>query len=204
MAPESVEKTVKNLCDRDDDDNLRDEAEDCEDIGSRRVTKARRADIEIPVEEVDIRLADKLDSLLRISDTKKPKYFLNKPKQQGNSRLAEQTKKSDTNSLPVLEMCKLKPKNLSKEELRERLLKKYDTLVPELAPRTHLVTQMRILTTKESLDLARDQSKKQLERQMALNSVSGNRNALINGIDTFRMDDDNEGKTEQITSCSKE
>lgn len=137
---------------------------------NERPPKAKRHDIELPVADVDIKLADKLDNLLRIRNTRKPKFSLNKPK--GNS----------PNSDRGLDQIKLQSKNLTREDLRERLLKKYDTLVPELDPKRPQVKLVKILSAKESIELGKEQAKKQLQHQLELSSISGNRLAHANGI----------------------
>lgn len=159
-----------------------------EDLEEEKFLKAKRHDIEPPMADVDIRLAEKLDNILKISDTRKPKFFTNKPKTNVTSFNArELIKNSSPKNSPQSDKIKLR--NLSKEELKERLLKKYDTLVPELDPKRPTVNVVKVLTASQSIELAKSQARKQLDRQLELNSVSGNQQAFKKGLDSFRFND---------------
>ena len=171
---------------------------DCE-----KLVKAKRHDVQLPdVASVDHKLAEKLDSLLSLgSDTKaqraaKPKFFLHKLRSSSNDDTAQSSDNdiSKEKILPIIghddPASKMKPRNLTKEELRERLLKKYDTLVPELDPnRPKDIKVVKILTSKESIELAKEQAKKQLERQIHLSSVYENQQAHSTGLASFRFND---------------
>lgn len=143
-----------------------------------RTTKAKKVNFELPSADVDLKLAEKLDSILKISNNTKPKFYSNKSKQGAQE-------KCSTN---ITSNQHLKPRNLSKEELHERVLKKYDTLVSEKdtdLPKKKII----FLSTTESVEVGKDQARKQLERQLELNSVSGNQAATKYGIQGFKFND---------------
>lgn len=150
-----------------------------------RKAKAKRHDIELPSSaDVDISLANKLDNILNVSGTTKPRFFTNKPK----------TSSENSSSFTKVESVnigngRLKARCLSKEELRQRLIKNYDTLVPELDPERPTVRVVKVLSTTEAIELGKIQAKKQLVQQLELNSVSGNQNAHANGLVGFRFND---------------
>lgn len=134
--------------------------------------------------EADTRLAEKLDECLKISDARRARFFMNKPKCD--------THKDKNRISPAVgnlnETGKLKPKNLTKEELRERLLKKYGSLVPELDPKRPSV-KLVVLSATESLEMAKTEARKQLDDQLKLSSVSGSQRAQKDGLDSFKFKD---------------
>lgn len=165
----NTSKTQRRLSEADDDEA---------DEGARSV-KAKRHDFNIPSAEVDINLAEKLDKLLSIGSChRKPKFLTNRTK--NNSETTSDIIKNvlppklDPTSSQADNPIKLR--NLSKEKLKERLVK-YDSLLPELDPKRPSVKLIKVLTIKESLELGQREAKRQLEQQMQLNSVSGNRAA---------------------------
>lgn len=183
---------------REDDDSEPNGITNCDRDGGK-LLKAKRHDIELPsMAEVDIRLAEKLDSLLSLGSNKeeKPRFFLNKLRSTSSdtSSQLEDNNVSKEKILPLIGAQKslsseFKPRNLSSDQLKERLLKKYDTLVPELRPDSTNVKPVKILSAKESIELARDQARKQLERQMELGSIYGNQLAHDKGTGSFRFND---------------
>lgn len=166
-----------------------------------RATKAKRHDLEPPpMEDVDIKLAQKLDSILKVSETRKPKFFMNRTRTNADVRVDEPTSAHTGNE----HHSKLRPRNLSKEELKERLLRKYETLVPELDPQRPKVNLIKIISAGESIELAKNQAKRQLERQFELNSVSKNQEAFIKGLSSFRFNDGYEMPTERSHTSPKQ
>lgn len=159
---------------------------DEDESSEERIAKAKRHDIELPPSaDVDINLAEKLDSMLSISSTRKPRFLTNRPK----SSTKNESQSSSKIELNVPENGQLKARCLTKEELKKRLLKNYETLVPDLDPKRPNVRVVKILSATEALKMGKAQAKKQLERQLQLNSVSGNRNARANGLKEFRFND---------------
>lgn len=159
--------------------------EDDEESASRSA-KAKRVDIEAPIADVDIKLAEKLDNLLKISSNAKPKFLTNKTK--SDHHKACNTTEANTVVRETIIYEKLKPRNLTKEELTERILKKYDTLVSENDPRRSK-ENVKFLSTSESIELGRDQARRQTERQLRLNSISGNQAASRDGLKGFKFND---------------
>lgn len=150
-----------------------------------RCAKIKRHDIDIaPTADVDNKLAEKLDSLLKINISNKRRFKTNKPR-------SDRGDESRTVSDAVVDgqQSTLKQRNLTKEELRERLVKKYDTLVPELDPKRTSVRVVEVLSANESIELGKDQARKQLHREMELNSVSGNQLAYKKGLQSFKFND---------------
>lgn len=158
-----------------------------------RPSKAKRHDLEPPpTDDVDTKLAERLDNILKVSETRKPKFFMNKP------RVGPDTK---SNHLVVNDNInqsrKLTKRNLSKSELNERLIKRYETLVPELDPQRPKVNVVKVLSVTESLEMAKSQAKRQLDRQLELNSVAKNQQAHQHGLGSFRFSDGYETPSEQ-------
>lgn len=152
----------------------------------------KRHDVEPPMAEVDIKLAEKLDRCLNISATRKPRFFMNKPK--------GATAKSPTDKLKDLDTGSLKPRNLTPEEIKQRVAKHYDTLAPELDPKRTKVKLVKVLSAKESLELGKDEARRQLNDQLKLSSVGGNRTALVNGTDSFKFNDGYETQSKHFYS----
>lgn len=168
MTSKKTESRVKLL--RDDE------------VENERCIKAKRHDIDIsPTADVDAKLAEKLDSLLRIHVPHKSRFKTNKPRSDESP--------SVSNKIVIGEKNTLKHRDLTKEELRERLLKKYDTLVPELDPKRTKVKVVEILSANESIELGREQARKQLQRELEIGSVSGNRSAYKTGLKAFKFND---------------
>lgn len=137
-------------------DVIADSLEDSENV---RLTKVNRIELDAPIADIDLRLAEKLDRILKIGGPNKSKFFINKPKE----RIGETVE---------LSTDKLKRRNFSKEELKERVARRYDTLVDSSG--WHKPRVVKVLTASESVELGRDQAIKQIEREMEMNSVSGN------------------------------
>lgn len=158
-----------------------------EDSGERRVTKAKRHELELPVADVDVKLAEKLDNILKLGDNVGRRFLTNRTRTRDVSDrtkvIDNSIKESDSGSRG------LTPRNLTKDELKERLKSKYDTLVPELDSRRQTLKNFKVLSTRESIQLAKVQAKKQLERQLELSSVSGNHLAHKRGLSSFRFND---------------
>lgn len=160
-----------------------DEDEGCDE---RRRSKAKRHEIELPDSaDVDINLANKLDQILNVSSKQTPRFFTNKPRAAAENGSSGRTKIEPVNIVNG----RLKARCLTREELRQRLIKKYDTLVPELDPKRPNVRVVQVLSATEAVELGKIQARKQLERQLELNSVSGNQNAHANGLKGFRFND---------------
>lgn len=164
---------------------------------NERSAKAKRFDFELPMADVDIKLAEKLDNILKISSNTRPKFLTNKTKPRTQESACNTTNIVRENINP----SKLKPRNLTKEELNERVLKKYDTLVPKEDPRRPKMA-VKFLSTTESIELGRVEAKRQLERQLELNSISGNQAAIKNGLKGFRFRDGYEKPTEHFSHHS--
>lgn len=153
-----------------------------DEVENERCIKAKRHDIDInPTADVDTKLAEKLDSLLRINVPHKSRFKTNKPRSDES--------RSVSNRIVGGEETTLKHRNLTKKELKERLVKKYDTLVPELDPRRTEVKVVEILSANESIELGKEQARKQLQRELEISSVSGNRSAYKTGLKAFRFND---------------
>lgn len=134
-------------------------------IEENRSSKVKRHEFDLPPSElVDVNLANKLDSILRLQDklNSKPKFVPNKTRQE--LRPTNFSGEPDKISLRRDLACTCK----------EELFKKYDTLTPELDPKRPNVKMMKLLSINESLKLARDEAEKQMDREMYLNTVSGN------------------------------
>lgn len=158
-----------------------------EDGDESRFPKVKRHDIELPIAEVDIKLAEKLDSILRLGELRKPRFFTNRAKS-SDKKATEQTifavAASETTGK------QLQRRNLSKKELEERLSGRYDTLAPELDKNRHKVKVVKVLSATESMKLAENEAKKQLNRDLQMNSVSGNRSAILKGKGAFEFSSD--------------
>lgn len=166
-----------------------------------RITKAKRHDLEPPMAAVDIKLAEKLDNILKLGGTRKPKFFTNKLQTARTSNLENSPiEKHSTKDTCITNNHKIEPRNLSPDELKERLLKKYDTLVPELDPKRPKVRLIKILSASESIELAKSQARKQMEQQMELNSVAGNQQAYISGTGSFIFRDGYEMPVKSLES----
>lgn len=164
-----------------------------------RSSKAKRHDVEVPMAEVDIKLAAKLDNLLKISNSK-PRFLTNKTKEScpNTTETSATSKREQSRTGPTL-----KSRNLTKDELQERLIQKYDTLVPELDPGRHKIKVVKILTASESIELGKDQARKQMERQLELSSVFGNQQAHKSGFKSFKFNDGYETPTSSKGDNSK-
>lgn len=155
-------------------------------LSEERKVKAKRHDIELPPSAVvDVNLAEKLDSILSVSSTRKPRFLTNKPK----STTKNESQSSSKIESKSPEHGQLKARCLTVKELEQRILKNYETLVPHLDPKRSKVKVVKILSATEALEMGKAQAKKQLERQLHLNSVSGNQNARVNGLKEFRFND---------------
>lgn len=159
-----------------------------------RKTKIKRHDIEVPTAEVDINLANKLDSILNIGGAPKPRFLTNKPKSSSENGSIDTIKLESDN----LKNEKLKSRGLTKEELRKRLLSRYDTLVPDLDLKRPNVRVVKVLSATESIELGKIQAKKQIERQLLLASVSGNQKTQALGLKAFRFKDGDNQVEHQI------
>lgn len=146
----------------------------------QRSCKVKRVEPDVPIAEVDIKLAEKLDSILKLDGPSKPKFLTNKPKTADKVQVSELHKGSEPS---------LMRRNLTREEIKERVTRKYDTLVPELDPNRPRVRVVKILSARESIELGKDQAHKQMERQLELNSVSGNQSAQKSLFERFRFKD---------------
>lgn len=156
-----------------------------DEVDNERCIKVKRHDIDIaPTADVDAKLAEKLDSLLKIDNPHKSRFKTNKPRP---SQADESRTVTDKTVSP--EQTKLIQRNLTKEELKERLIKKYDTLVPELDPKRTKVKVVEIFSANESIRLGKDQARKQLQRELEINSVSGNQSAYKTGLKAFKFND---------------
>lgn len=199
MTSELAQKTAKVPRDEDGDQQ---ETDGC--TNDERATKAKRHDIEVPVAEVDIKLAEKLDNILKVSDTRKPRFFMNKPKATSTNKVNCSTELADINTGDSNDdKIRLKHKDFTKEQLRQRLSEKYETLVPELDSKRPTVKLVKILSATESLELGKKEAKKQLEHQLELNSVRGNQQARRDGIGSFRFHDGYELPPKCFTSGKK-
>lgn len=156
-----------------------------DEVESERCPKIKRHDIDVtPTAEVDTRLAEKLDSLLSISNPHKSRFRTNKPRSPRND-----TARATLDTTIIEEQASLKQRNLTKDQLRDRLIKRYDTLVPELDPNRTKIKVVEILSANESIKLGRDQARKQLQRELEINSVSGNQSAYKTGLRGFKFND---------------
>lgn len=147
-------------------------------IDERRSAKVTRTELELPTAEVDIKLAEKLDSLLKLDGPSNPKFLTN--------RVNIHVRENGTKPAPEVS---LKRRELTKDEIRERVARRYATLVPELDASRPKVRVVKVLSTRESIQLGKDQAQKQLERQLELNSVSGNQNAQRGTAKQFQFKD---------------
>lgn len=159
-----------------------------EDDDEDRFTKAKRHDVELPVADSDIKLAQKLDSILKLGKSRKPRFYTYKPRDSGQNQNASVTGHlaQEANTPERI----MQRRNLTKQELEERLAKHYDTLIPELDKNRPVVRVVKILSATESMKLAENVAKKQLARELELSSVSGNRLAHEKGIGAFRFEED--------------
>lgn len=192
-----ISRTSKLSHDQLDDEGEEEEAGGGEEKNDR-LTKARRHDVDLPTTaDADIKLAEKLDCLLKIGTNNKRRYHTNKPLEK-------------TNHLATANGSGLKPRNLTKLEVKERIAKKYsDNLAPELDPQRSSVKVVKVLSASESIELAKSQARKQLERQLELSSISKNQLAQKTGLDTFKFNDgyempfQNDGQTIAKQSADK-
>lgn len=134
-----------------------------------KIAKVQRREVDISTADVDIRLAEKLDAL-QINAQKRNRFSINKPRPSDKQNPVDKVVEGH-----------LKRRNLSKEELKHRLANRYDTLIPELDPERKPVRLVTILSASESLELGREQAKKQIEQQLTTSSVSGNQAAARDG-----------------------
>lgn len=147
-----------------EDDRL--DSDDDEDPTTERVSKVTKTDmVQPPSLLMDRLLAEKLDKLRLNRSKEKIKFVPNRPRQ----RYAESSKQGIKKE--ALGRLGARPR----DSIIDRLNSKYDTLVPELSRSKPTVKLINIVSTKESMELASAQAKKQMERQLELNSVSGNR-----------------------------
>lgn len=152
----------------------------------QRFAKAKRHDIVPTDAEVDLKLAQKLDDILKLGTTRKPRFHTNRARQKVSDGSANGGGGDDDDGAVIKSKpAKSKNKNLSKKELRDRLLQKYDTLVPELDPKRPNVKVVKVLSAGDSVDLAKAHAQKQIENQLKLGSVAGNQKAHLEGIDSF-------------------
>lgn len=154
-----------------------------------RASKVKKRDVELPMAEADLRLAEKLDSCLRIGDARRTRFSTNKPRVATKPSVADDKQAISSDGTDRLVMGSIKRRNLTRDELRERLASRYDTLVPELDPKRTSVKLVKVLSARESVEMGKEQAKKQLIDQMELNSISGNQRAFVDGIDSFRFND---------------
>lgn len=157
--------------------------EEEEDEKEKKYTKAKRHGVEVSIADVDIKLAEKLDNVLKVSfNSRKPKFLTNKLKDKND--MSTSLHKSNEE-----QQAKLIQKDFTKEQLKQRLLTKYETLVPELDPNRARVRLVKILSASESIELGKDQARKQMERQLELSSISKNQEAFKNQYRKFKFND---------------
>lgn len=134
-------------------------------------SKVTRRDVDIPEAELaDLKLAEKLDSVLKLKETSKPKFVPNKL---NNKPPFSYGKEHQTTVLKKEEKA-TPDKNESVDERLRRFCKRYETLAPELDPKRDTVRVVKVLSNAESISMARVQAKKEYERDLYLNSVMGN------------------------------
>lgn len=182
MAETKVSKKILHS-DLEDEENVECDFKQTDTIqdDKPKASKVNKHDLDLPTAEADIKLAEKLDSCLKLSEAR---FFTNKPK-------ASPSIKDKLISLKIksTDHSKMREKEKTKEQIAKRLISKYDSLVPELDPLRTKIKVVKVLSAKESLEMAKEQAKKQLVDQMELNSISGNQRAHVCGLDTFKFND---------------
>jgi len=163
------------------DNRLKITREEEEKPESERCTKAKRYDFEVATSDFDLKLAQKLDSMLNINSNK-PRFLMNKPKAKPTCRPDDIVKENASHG-------KMKQRNLTKEEMRQRLVRNHDTLVPELDSKRLQVKVVKVMSAVESMELGKVQARKQIERELELNSISGNQQAYRNKFGLSKSND---------------